>query len=141
MNKQSEKKGYSGNAKDILRYLMVGVTTTIINTLAYHILARRLGIYYLTSTILAWIMAVLFAFFANKFLVFQQKDTRLDVMIREFISFIAARLATGGLDVAVMWLGVSILNQNDLMIKIISNMIVIVLNYILGKFFVFGKKQ
>lgn len=141
MNKQSEKKGYSGNAKEILRYLMVGVTTTIINTFAYHMLARRLGIYYLTSTILAWIVAVVFAFFANKFLVFRQKDTRLNVMIREFISFIMARLATGGLDVAVMWLGVSILNQNDLMIKIISNMIVIVLNYILGKFFVFGKKQ
>ncbi|RRD95408.1 GtrA family protein [Clostridiales bacterium COT073_COT-073] len=129
-----------GRLTEFLRYGIVGTTTTIINTYTYHILARMLGIHYLVSTIAAWVVAVLFAFFANKLFVFRQKDMAANVVAKEFVSFITARLATGVLDVVIMWLGVSILHQNDLIIKIISNVIVIILNYVLGKFLVFKEK-
>lgn len=133
-----QKQGRKNKMEEFVRYLIVGTTTVCINTISYHIFSRVLSIHYLVSTIIAWLIAVLFAFLANKFFVFQKRDIDFKVVLKEFILFIMARLTTGALDVAVMWLGVSILGQNDLLIKIISNGIVIVLNYILGKFLVFN---
>ena len=125
---------------ELFRYGVVGTITTIINIVSYDIFARGLGIQYIISTVLAWTVAVIFAFFSNKFIVFQRKSMERHIVMKEFLEFISSRIATGIVDIIIMYLGVSILHQNDLWVKTASNIITIVLNYILGKFIVFKEK-
>lgn len=126
---------------ELFRYGVVGTITTIINIVSYDIFARGLGIQYIISTVLAWTVAVIFAFFSNKFIVFQRKSMERHIVMKEFLEFISSRIATGIVDIIIMYLGVSILHQNDLWVKTASNIITIVLNYILGKFIVFKEKK
>lgn len=121
---------------ELFRYGIVGVSTTILNIGTYRFFSKILDFHYIIATILAWIMAVVYAFFMNKFVVFKEKD---GTIIKEFVSFITVRGGTGLLDVIVMYIGVSAIGINDIFVKVFSNIIGISLNYILGKFFVFKK--
>ena len=136
-----EKYLKNDKVKELIRYFIAGGLTTLVNMLVYRVCAHNLYINYLVSTIIAWIIAVLFAFFSNKFFVFRQNDISPHTVVKEFSAFVIARLATGALDIVFMWTGVSVLAWNDMIVKFISNVIVIILNYILGKFLVFAKKK
>jgi putative flippase GtrA len=129
-----------GKAKsEILRYLFFGACTTGVNWVAYYSLTRFGGRGYLFSTIVAWILAVLFAFVTNKFWVFNSTDCSLGTMGRELGTFMAARLFSGGVDLGIMWLGVDVLGMYDLWVKIAAGVVVILLNYILSKRIIFRK--
>lgn len=119
--------------KETFLYLFFGGLTTLINIIIYKSLVF-LNIDYIIANIIAWIISVIFAFITNKYYVFNKKNTNL---IKEFIKFISSRLSTGLLDLFFMFLTVSIFNFDDFIMKILSNIIVIILNYILSKFIVF----
>ena len=118
-------------------YIIFGGLTTLVNIIAYFICYDISGISNVLSTIIAWTLSVIFAFITNKFYVFESKEN--DVFY-EISTFFGCRLGTGILDVGVMYLTVDILKWNALLMKIISNVIVIVLNYILSKVIIFKKK-
>lgn len=127
--------------KEIILYLIVGGLTTLINVVSYWIFAHPVLLNTVISTVLAWFVSVLFAFFANKIVVFESKSYEKRIFVKEMLLFFVSRAATGALDVAIMYIFVDLLLFNDLVMKIISNIVIIILNYIISKFLVFGKKK
>ena len=125
--------------KQLLLYLFFGICTTAINTICYWLLYDALTLINIVSTILAWLAAVLFAFVTNKVFVFESKRTNTTDRINEVISFFGCRLLTGILDVAIMAFAVDMLQWNGLLWKLISNIIVTIINYIASKYLIFRK--
>ena len=124
--------------RQIWLYLFWGVVTTITNILIYFILANLININYIISTILAWLISILVAYFSNRTYVFESKTNNRK--IKEFINFLISRLFTLLLDVVGMYIGISILLINDVLMKVLINILVIVANYIISKLFVFKNK-
>lgn len=126
--------------RSIILYLFYGGCTTVINIVCYYILYQVLSWPNVTSTIIAWIVSVVFAFVTNRLFVFGQKDNTLRRWARDFVSFVGCRLATGVMDVVIMYLAVDLMHWNSLLWKVISNVLVIILNYIASKYFIFKEK-
>lgn len=127
--------------KTIINYAFFGILTTLINILAYILFYDYLKFSNTVSNIIAWIFAVAFAFVTNKLYVFGSKDKSRATLIRELISFVCARLATGLLDLLIMFVAVSLLQKEAIVFKVISNVIVIISNYIFSKMLVFKKRK
>ena len=127
--------------KFIILYGIFGVLTTIINIAVYGILYDALGVSNVLSNIAAWVLSVLFAFITNKLWVFESKSLNFKLFMKELGSFTACRLATGVLDLGIMFVGVDLLKGPAIILKIASNVIVIILNYVMSKIFVFKKKE
>lgn len=125
--------------REVLNYLFFGVLTTLVNLVGYFVLTRAFGVNYMASTAVAWALSVLFAYITNKIWVFESRDTSPGVVLRELVSFVGCRLFSGILDMAVMYLCVSVWGMPDGPVKIFSNILVIVLNYIFSKLFIFRK--
>lgn len=127
-------------SKEVTSYLFFGVCTTLINWVSYYILYNICFVSNVVSTIIAWILAVAFAFFTNKRWVFDSKSYGAKTMAKESVSFLLSRVFTGALDVAIMWVAVDLCHFNAILWKLLANIIVVILNYILSKLFVFKQK-
>lgn len=136
---QNKLKSLASKYKYIILYGIFGILTTIINIGFYGILYSVLGISNVVSNIIAWVISVLFAFIINKLWVFESKSLCLKVFIKKFGSFIVCRLATGILDLGIMFVGVDLLKGPAIILKVTSNIIVMILNYVMSKIFVFKK--
>ena len=95
----------------------------------------------LAAVVLAWIIAVLFAFITNKIWVFDSKSFKLKILLYELFSFFLCRLSTGLLDAGIMYISVDKMHLNEIIWKTIANIIVIILNYIASKVIIFIKKD
>lgn len=126
--------------KDIIAYGFFGVCTTLVNVVAYWFMAHVMKTGTMPSTIVAWIVAVLFAYVTNRKWVFHSEAQHKKEVLREIVSFFTCRLATGVVDWACMFICVDIIGFNDVIIKVLANILVIILNYIASKLFVFKKK-
>ena len=129
--------------KEIIMYLIFGVLTTVISLIVYYALTYTIlnpnnSIYLQIANILSWIAGVLFAYFTNRKYVFESKNKN---KLKEFASFVGARVTTLILDMLIMGVGVSLLHGNDKILKLISQVLVIVGNYVLSKLIVFKKKN
>ncbi len=131
--------------KEVILYLIFGALTTVVSLvvkygLLFTILDASNGFELQISVIASWILAVLFAYLTNRKFVFESKTKN---KTKEFISFIFSRLATLLLDMLIMWFFVTLLGLNsDLYVVIftlISQVVIIISNYILSKLFVFKK--
>ena len=129
------------NLKDIILYLIFGVLTTIINIVIYLFTTRIMGVPVVPSVIIAWTAAVFFAYYTNSRYVFHSKARTFSDMFHEATSFFACRLATGFMDVLIMYIFVDLLAFNDLAIKVISNILVVILNYVASKLLIFKSKE
>lgn len=129
------------NCKETFLYLFFGVCTTVLNTSVYACLYEMGWMGNIPSNIIAWILAVLFAFITNKIWVFESKSVSRRQLAHEAINFFACRIATGILDVIIMFVGVNILGFAGVWVKVFSNVIVIALNYIASKAYIFKAKQ
>ncbi|RRG18408.1 GtrA family protein [Weissella viridescens] len=122
--------------QDIIIYLIFGVLTTVINLVVYSV-----GIYFgmnvQIATILAWIVAVIFAYLTNRKWVFHSTAHTPKEIGKEATSFTLSRLSTLLVDMAIIWFGVQLLGQNPFIWKIIDNVVVVILNYVLSKVMVF----
>ncbi len=122
-------------SKEAILYLIFGGLTTLVNIVSFWVF-EKVGLSTAVSTVFAWILSVLFAFFTNKNYVFESKGGNV---LKEVLSFFGCRTFTGVLDLGIMVLFVDIFSFPSLLIKIISNVLVIVLNYIFSKFLIFKK--
>lgn len=127
--------------KDLIPYVIFGVLTTIVNYVSYWLFAHPLGCGTVFSTAVAWVLSVLFAYVTNRRWVFHSEAKGANAIGKEFAAFLGARLGTGLLDMLIMYLCVDLLGWNDMVMKLASNVIVVILNYILSKFFIFKKKE
>ena len=126
--------------KEVISYLFFGGCTTLINIISY-MLFRAANIDMLISNSLAWVVSVLFAFITNKLFVFESRNVGFKKTMVECIYFFICRLLSLVFDLGFMYLLVDIFSCNELLSKIISNIIVIIINYILSKLLIFKKKR
>lgn len=127
--------------KEIILYVIFGVLTTLVNIIVYYLTTRAFGISEYISNVIAWILSVLFAFVTNKLYVFDSQDKSIRIILKESISFFSFRLLSLGCDMLCMYIMISLFKWNDLLAKIIANIIVIILNYIFSKVFVFRSEK
>lgn len=95
--------------------------------------------HYMVANVIAWVIAVAFAYVTNKLWVFESKSWDRTVWIPECIGFVSARLATGLLDMGLMYLMISIIGVPKMWAKLVSNVVVIIGNYVLSKLVVFRR--
>ena len=126
----------------IINYLIFGVLTTVVSFVVYFIFAKVFKIDEVISNVISWFFSVLFAFITNKLYVFESKETGKKTLLKEIISFYLARLFTGVVcDLGVFALMVKIFKINDVLSKLVTQVIVIILNYVLSKLFVFKQNK
>ena len=126
---------------DILVYLFFGGLTTVVNYLVYLPCVHWLGWDAWVSNVLAWVVAVAFAFLTNKPWVFKSHDWSWSVTWKELCKFVGGRIGSGAVETGIIWLTVDILGWNDTVMKLITSVLVIILNYLISKFLVFTKKK
>jgi len=127
--------------KSLILYGFFGVCTTVVNVIVYWICSHLLKLDVLTSSVISWFAAVLFAYLTNRKMVFNSSASTAKDIIKEIFSFYIMRLATGVVDWLGMYIFVDLLCFNDMLIKILMNIIVIVLNYVASKLVIFRKKD
>lgn len=125
--------------RSFIAYGFFGVLTTVVNVAAYYVCAHWLGMGTASSTIVAWVLAVLFAFATNKVWVFGSRSWERRVVVRELLSFYGCRIATGIIDLGYMLVTVDLLGWSDVWMKLVSNIIVIILNYVASRYIIFKK--
>lgn len=130
--------------KKLILYILFGGMTTILNWIVYAIGVKlQLGI--TISNILAWSIAVFFAFITNKLFVFESKILKIRVIFNEFIKFVGARILTGAIEIGglplLYYLGMNqqLFGIDGFIAKIMISIIVMVLNYVFSQVLVFKK--
>lgn len=129
------------NHKEGMRYLVFGALATVVNIAVYSICFYLGKIDNAISNVIAWIVAAIFAYMTNKFFVFDSKVKDFKGVLKEAASFFGCRLITLGFDQAIMVVTVDKLKWNAFLMKVISNIIVIILNFVFSKLFIFAKKK
>lgn len=124
---------------DIISYLVFGVLTTVVNYLVYLPCYNLLGLSAAVSNVIAWAVAVLFAYVTNKPFVFRSHDWSLQTVIPEFARFVGCRVASGGAETLILLLTVDILGWNGNLWKLLVSVLVVIANYFGSKLLVFKK--
>lgn len=127
---------------DVIRYVFFGGCTTMVNLVVFYVL-RKCGTGLTAANVTSIIAAILFAYVVNSKFVFMDKCRTLADHLQPFCKFISARLVTMAVEVGGVWLLVEAMGLNDMLGKLFTQFIVLVLNYIFSKFFVFttNKKE
>lgn len=125
--------------RETISYLIFGVLTTIVNYFTFEI-CKFMNINYVVSTIIAWVLAVAFAYVTNKLFVFESKSWEKSLVLKEASSFIACRLFSGACDLGFMVFAVELIHMNDSIAKLVSNVFVVIINYVFSKLFIFKQK-
>lgn len=125
---------------DIVTYLIFGVLTTVVNYLVYLPLYNLLGIPAAVCNIIAWAFAVAFAFLTNKPFVFKSHDWSAKTVVPELSKFVGSRVATGAMETGIIFLAVDLMGWNGNIWKIVTSVLVVILNYLFSKLLVFRKK-
>lgn len=127
--------------RELLLYLIFGFLTTIVNYAVYLPLHSCVEMFASAANVVAWIVAVVFAYLTNKPFVFKSNDWTWKTVFPEFIKFIGARLGSLVVETFILLLCVDILFWNGVAMKLVTSVLVIVLNYISSKFLVFKKDR
>lgn len=122
---------------EAFRYLFFGVLTTAVNFLCFTVFYEAVGLDINISNFLGIAISILFAFFTNKFYVFESRKAGFWAIFLEFLRFISSRVGTMLLELAGVWLLSDILFLNAYFSKIVMQVFVIIGNYFLSKFFIF----
>ena len=123
---------------DVIRYIFWGGCTTLVNLVSFYIM-RELGIILMAANVVSIILAILFAYVVNSKYVFQDKCETLKDHVQPFCKFVSARLVTMVIEVGGVWLLVSVMGLNDMIGKFLTQFIVLILNYVFSKLFIFKK--
>lgn len=125
---------------DILSYLFFGVLTTVVNYAVYLPVYNLLGLSASVSNMLSWVVAVAFAYLTNKPFVFKSHDWSKETVIPELTKFVSCRIASGAMETVILLVAVDILGWNGNIWKLLTQVLVVVLNYVFSKLIVFRKK-
>lgn len=123
--------------KEVINYLIFGVLTTLVSVVSYRFFTL-IGINYLISNLLSWIISVTFAYFTNRKYVFESKSNNY---LKELILFFSSRITSLLIEMALMFILVDLIKIDDFIAKILCQVVVIVINYILSKLVVFKKDK
>lgn len=125
--------------KELILYVFFGGCTTLINIISYFACRELMHLPVVPADVLAWLVSVIFAYVTNKLFVFESKSWRLMLVLKEGAAFLAARVFSLGVDVAMLYVTVTVLGWWELPMKVLANVVVIVINYIFSKWIIFRK--
>ena len=137
--------------KELITYVIFGVLTTVVNFFAFWLFTKIFGeAFYLVNNAIAWVVGVVFAYITNKLFVFESKSWDLKVIAKEITGFLGARIFSFLVEEGGMLLFISVLGFGEksltvlgititgqFVVKILLAVIVVVLNYVFSKFFIF----
>ena len=126
--------------EEILLYLIFGFLTTVVNYLVYLPLYNATTLLASLSNVIAWCAAVVFAYLTNKPFVFKSYDWSIKTVLPESIKFVTARIASLLIETAIIYITVDLLTWNGNYMKIITSVLVVIINYIASKVIVFRKR-
>lgn len=126
---------------DIISYLFFGVLTTAVNYIVYLPCYNYLHLSATVSNCIAWVVAVAFAYLTNKPFVFKSHDWSMKTVLPELTKFIGCRLGSGLLETAILFVTVDCISWNGNVMKLVTSVLVVVLNYIGSKLLVFTRKK
>lgn len=129
--------------QEVIMYLIFGVLTTVVSLVSYYLLTKTFldpsnGIEIQIANVISWSLSVLFAYITNRKYVFNSHNEN---KFQEACSFVGARLLTLVMDMLIMFIGVTKMGMNDRIMKLVSQVVVIILNYVFSKLFVFKKDK
>ena len=127
--------------REVLLYLFFGGLTTLISIAVFWLFNRPLDLNEHIANVISWILSVLFAYVTNAIWVFTAKPQTPGEWLRQMLSFYAGRLATLGVEELIIYVFVTRLAFDSMLIKIIATVVVIILNYFISKLLVFRKKK
>ena len=125
--------------QDIIVYLILGVATTAVNFAVYYPLLNLCNFSATVSNAIAWIVSVLFAFLTNKPFAFKSTDWTVGITIPEMFKFVGCRVSSGALETIFLAITVDALLLNGNIMKLFVSVIVVIINYLTSKYFVFKK--
>ncbi|GAB6093620.1 GtrA family protein [Furfurilactobacillus curtus] len=123
--------------QSVIAYLVFGGFTTVVNIATFVVLATYWHWNYQVANIIAWFLSVLFAYITNKLWVFASHTHGFREIVREVGSFFFFRGLTLILDVLIMYVGISLIHGNEIVVKLIDQVLVIVTNYFFSKWYIF----
>lgn len=144
---------------EVFSYLFFGGCTTVINILVFQLFYAAMGIPTLVANAVAWAASVAFAYVTNRIFVFHSKVNSAEGILREVAAFVGARVFSLLFDELIMWLMVDIMgytvierltahllhchvqDAKSLLAKLCSNVVVVVLNFVFSKLFIFKKDK
>lgn len=126
-------------SREVITYTIAGVLTTLVNYLSFHVLCNIIGIEDLIANAIAWVIAVAFAYVVNNKIVFLQKKDTVKSEVIKVTKFFGARLLTFFVEELGILIFVEILGYNNLIVKAALAVVVIILNYVLSKLYIFKK--
>ena len=133
--------------EEVINYLIIGGLTTLVNlivkyALLFTVLKAENPVQLQIAVIVSWIVACLFAYITNRKIVFKSKSEKI---IKEFVSFVTARLITLGMEMLIMYIFVTVLRLNSnlwvVVWSIVAQVVVVVANYVFSKLFIFKKEN
>lgn len=123
--------------KEMVLYIVFGVLTTLVNILSYLLFVKVFGINNLLSNVMAWVFSIVFAYITNRIYVFESKNENI---LYEFSLFVLGRGLSGIVDSLLFYTFVVWWMLDDVLSKIVINIIVIILNYVFSKWIIFKEK-
>lgn len=127
--------------KEVISYLFFGVLATVVNIAVYFLCTEVVHMNYLVANALSWAAAVAFAYVTNRTWVFASKVRGFKAIIKEMSAFVGCRILSGAMDMAIMFISVDMIGISDRIAKLITQVVVVVLNYIFSKLIIFREKS
>lgn len=137
----AENKKQGKTKKELILYAIVGILTIALNYGTFILLYQVFHVNYKIANIIALTASKTFGYVGNKNIVFQSHCATKKEFWLELLRFVLTRGFTGILDYLGLWFAVDVLDANPAVSKAIVQVVVIVINYLTGKFFVFNKKE
>lgn len=126
---------------DILRYLIIGGLTTLVDLIVFMLLNSVLGVHYQAAKIASWVLAVAFAYWGNRRIVFRSETKDRRGLLREAGSFVAMRVVSLLFSLLFLYIAIDRAGLDENLSNLLCNVFVVILNYILSKLVVFRKKE
>lgn len=127
--------------RETITYAVAGVLTTIVNFFSYHFFCNILGITNLIANAIAWVIAIIFAYVVNDIWVFQSITKGIRKEIEKITKFFGARICSFGVEEVGLYVFVDMFHWNNLLVKAGLAVIVIILNYIFSKLYIFNDRK
>lgn len=127
--------------KEMLLYLFFGGLSFVVSIATYALFNVSFGINELIANILSWIITVMFAFLTNRIWVFNSPTNGLEEFIKQMVAFYGGRVVTLVVEEVILLVFITLLHFQSMLVKVVVQVIVIVLNYVISKLVIFNKES
>lgn len=137
-NSEEEPVIEESTGKQAVRYVLWGLISVVVNFGTFFVLYHALSVNYQVANVIAWFLGVQTGFWVDRVIVFRHKS---NTVIQEMLAFYGTRILTFLIESATLWVGISLLSANGTASKVVGQLLAIIGNYVLSKFFIFKNRN